>query len=113
MKIVIRAIVIVSVVLMGTPLTFAQDTAGKVEVGGYGLIMAPQKGNFDTAGGGGGYLRYFFTENIALESALEYAQWDFSTSGTGATGTLTGDLDVLPLLGTLQYHFNTGSNFSS
>jgi outer membrane protein len=85
----------------------------KVQLGAYGMLVVPQKGNFDTTGGGGGYLRYFFTDNIAIEGAVEYAQWDFKTDVGGATGQLKGDLDIIPIMATLQYHFGNFGNYST
>lgn len=96
-------------------LSFAQGiegVEGKLEAGAYGILVIPEKGNFDTAGGGGGYLRYYITENIAIEGAAEYAQWDFSTDVSGASGTLTGDLDVIPIMGTLLYCFPAAYHYN-
>ena len=105
------SVVIISIVcLFSGSMAYCESLADSVEGGLYGLLTVPSKDNFDTTGGGGGYLRYYVTENIAVEAAMEYSQWDFSTTVSGATGTLSGDLDVIPLMGTLQYHYLVNDN---
>lgn len=108
---------VLAVLLLSRGAFYAQDALaveheGKLSAGVYAMVVAPEKGNFDTTGGGGAYVDYRLTENLVLEGAVEYAQWDFSVDATGAaTGTLTGDLDVIPLIGTLQYRFDTSESF--
>lgn len=84
-----------------------------LEIGAYGALVVPSKSNFDSTGGGGGYLRYRMTEKLSLEASAEYDQWDFTTDVTGATGNLTGTIDVLPIMGSLLYYFSKSDNFSA
>jgi outer membrane protein len=50
-------------------------------------------------------ISYFFTENIALELTLAYAQHDVSANNTILGTVNLGSLDILPPTLTLQYHF--------
>jgi outer membrane protein len=50
-------------------------------------------------------ISYLFTENIALELTLAYAQHDVSTNNTILGTVNLGSLILLPPTLTLQYHF--------
>lgn len=104
-------LVILALIMMARD-GFCKAAAGQIEAGAYGTLVVPEKGNFDTTGGGGGYLRYYLTENIALEGAGEYAQWDFTTDVVGASGQITGDLDVIPIMATLLYAIDCNYNLN-
>ena len=50
-------------------------------------------------------ISYFFTENIAAELVLAYAQHDVTAENTDLGNIDLGSLDLLPPTLTLQYHF--------
>ena len=107
-----KRISVILVLLIGLAMistdAYCRDLDDKLEAGAYGILVVPAKDNFDTTGGGGGYLRYYVTDNIAIEGAAEYAQWDFAADTAGATGQLTGTLDVIPIMGTILYAAEVG-----
>lgn len=90
-----------------------------LEVGIYGTAVVPEKDNFDSTNGAGGYLRYHLTDDISefnkfsIEIAAEYAQWDFSTNVSGAEGSISGNLDVVPVMCGLLYSFTDSESFRS
>ncbi|MBI4335061.1 MAG: outer membrane beta-barrel protein [Candidatus Omnitrophica bacterium] len=79
----------------------------RVGLGGYGNMAAQRLSNFDTGFGGGGYLRYMPLDYIALESSFDAQVWDFSTSVSGASGTISGDFTVMPLSFTAAFAYPT------
>tara|TARA_B100000029_G_C17545044_1_gene948142 strand:- start:469 stop:1131 length:663 start_codon:yes stop_codon:yes gene_type:complete len=56
-------------------------------------------------------IRYFITDNIALETILGYTEHSVATVNTILGNVNLGTTKVLPPTITLQYHFNTEGNF--
>lgn len=54
---------------------------------------------------------YFFTPNIAVELIAAVTPHDVNANGTSAGDLDLGDVWLLPPTITVQYHFDTGSNF--
>ncbi len=55
---------------------------------------------------------YFFTDNIAAELIAAVAPHEVDALGTGLPGQVDlADVTLLPPVLTLQYHFDTGTNF--
>lgn len=68
----------------------------RLGAGGYGTVAIQDTGGFDTGWGGGGYLKYMPLDYLALETSYDVQSWDYSSSVSGTTGTLTGDIIVMP-----------------
>lgn len=87
------------------------DFGDKVELGVYAMGVFPEAKEFETATpGGGGYLRYYVSDSIAIEGSVEFARWDFESVLPGFSGKMTGDLDVVPIHGTVMYIYNSAYN---
>lgn len=56
-------------------------------------------------------IRYFLTDNIALETILGYTEHKVSAAGTQLGDVNLGSTKVLPPTITLQYHFTGGRRF--
>lgn len=56
-------------------------------------------------------LTYFFTDNVAVEVIAAVTPHDVDAVGTALGDLNLGDVTLLPPTVTLQYHFDTGTNF--
>lgn len=94
---------IMTVVVFPHGFSFAKSQS--FEVGSYGMYVVPLKENFSRVPGGGGFVRYRFHQKFSAEIAAEFARWKFETTIGGTTGTITGNVKIIPITGTFRYHF--------
>ncbi len=55
--------------------------------------------------------RYFFTDNIAIDTILGTTKHNAAAIGTALGDVDLGSVGVIPTTVTLQYHFNSSNNF--
>jgi outer membrane protein len=97
-----------------SPCYAAGDSPWMVRVRALGIYPDDSSSQITTIGGEASVdsavtldldISYFFTENIAAELTLTYAEHDVSAENTVLGNIDLGSLDLLPPTLTLQYHF--------